>query len=76
MLKKCNPLIVDALEEGEVLYASEEYGRLLDAYEELKKRGLRRTETTIVIPSDAAQPSKHSGKEAPFSLSVFKARRR
>jgi len=53
MLKKCNPMIVDALEEGKVLYASEEYGRLLDAYEELKKRGLRRTETTIVIPSDA-----------------------
>jgi len=54
MLKRGNPLIVSALEEGRVLYATDEYRRLLDAYEELKRRGLRRTETTVVVPNDVA----------------------
>ena len=54
MLKKCNPLIVDALEEGIVLYSTTEISKLFEAYEELKKRGLKRTETTIVIPSETS----------------------
>jgi len=52
MLKKCNPLIVNALEEGIVLYSTTEISKLFEVYKELKKRGLKRTETTIIIPSE------------------------
>jgi len=61
MLRKCNPLMVDALEEGRVLHATGEYRMLLDIYEELRKKGLRRTETTIVMPSDSAQKDVPNG---------------
>lgn len=50
MLRKGNPLIVDALEEGRVLYATEDLEELLKAYRELKRKGLRRTGTTIIVP--------------------------
>ncbi len=50
MLKKGNPIIVDALEEGKILYLTEEVSTLINTFKELKKRGLRRTETTIIVP--------------------------
>jgi len=50
MLRRGNPIIVDALEEGRILYSTAEFEILTKEYEKLKKRGLRRTNTTIVIP--------------------------
>ena len=50
MLRRGNPIIVDALEEGRILYSTAEFEMLTKEYEKLKKRGLRRTNTTIVIP--------------------------
>jgi len=52
MLRRGNPIIVDALEEGRVLHSSGDLERLLTLYEDLKRRGLRRTETTIVVPGE------------------------
>lgn len=53
MLRRGCPTIVDALEEGKVLYAEERCLRkLIEVLSELKKRGLRRSETSIVLPSD------------------------
>jgi len=52
MLRRGNPIIVDALEEGRVLHSSGGLERLLELYEDLKRRGLRRTETTIVVPGE------------------------
>ncbi len=51
MLRKGNPLIVDALEEGKILYADKNYlDKLLQLYNELKRRGLSRSETSIILP--------------------------
>jgi len=50
MLQRGNPLIVDALEEGIVLYREPEFEKIEKLYRELKRRGLRRTETSIVVP--------------------------
>ena len=50
MLKKGNPIIVNALEEGKILYSTKDLEKLVETYKELKRRGLRRTETTIVLP--------------------------
>jgi len=51
LLRRGVPTIVDALEEGKVLYAEEEeLSKLMDIYKKLKMRGLRRTETTIIVP--------------------------
>ena len=50
MLKRGNPIIVDALEEGRVLYSTSEFEKLVEEYRELKKKGLRRTNTTIIVP--------------------------
>lgn len=51
MLKKGNPILVDALEEGIVLYSREEFKELLKLYRELVKKGLKKTETSVIIPS-------------------------
>ncbi len=52
MLRKGNPLIVDALEEGKILYTDKNYlDKLLQLYQELKRRGLSRSETSIILPS-------------------------
>lgn len=51
LLEKEHPTIVDALEEGVVLHDSGELEKLVAKYEELKKRGLRRSETSIILPS-------------------------
>ncbi len=50
LLKKGSPTIVDALEEGIILYASNRFSVLKDIYKELKKRGLKRTSVSIVVP--------------------------
>jgi len=49
-LPRGNPILVDALEEGKVLYTTPEFEELVETYRELKRRGLRRTETSIVLP--------------------------
>ncbi len=51
MLKRGNPTLVDSLEEGRVLYAEERYiSELMRIFEKLKERGLRRSETSIILP--------------------------
>lgn len=50
MLRKGNPTIVDALSEGLVLYGGERFRELLKHYEELLEKGLRRTETSVIVP--------------------------
>jgi predicted nucleotidyltransferase len=54
MLKKGNPTIVDALEEGVRLYEGEGFKRLVELFNELKRRGLKRTETTIIVPEETS----------------------
>lgn len=50
MLKKGNPTIVNALEEGKILYSTEELTELIRTYEELKRKGLRKTKTSVIVP--------------------------
>ena len=50
MLLQGNPTIVDAIEEGVILYQSPRLKTLLDTYMELKKRGLSRSKTSIILP--------------------------
>ena len=50
MLRKGNPTIVDALLEGVVLYETEEFKELKTIKEDLVRRGLRRTKTSIIMP--------------------------
>ncbi len=50
MLKRGNPLIIDALEEGVVLYSDNTLAMLRSVLNELKRKGLKRSETTIVLP--------------------------
>jgi len=50
MLRRGNPLIVDALEEGKVLYRTSDLEKLVELYKELRRRGLSRTETSIILP--------------------------
>ena len=52
MLRKGNPIIVDALEEGEILYSTKEFKELIRLFNDLMKKGLRRTETTIIVPPE------------------------
>jgi len=50
MLNKGNPLIFDAIEEGMVLYSSEDYGKLLETFRRLKEKGMRKGSTSIILP--------------------------
>ncbi|MEM1747987.1 MAG: nucleotidyltransferase domain-containing protein [Sulfolobales archaeon] len=50
MLKKGNPIIIDALSEGIILYSREEFNELLKLYEELLRKGLKKSETSVIIP--------------------------
>jgi predicted nucleotidyltransferase len=50
MLGEGNPLIVDAIEEGRVLYRSEDYDRLLEAFRRLREKGMRRSNASIILP--------------------------
>ncbi len=52
MLRRGCPTIIDALEEGKILYTEEScLGKLIEALNELKRRGLKRSETSILLPS-------------------------
>ncbi len=50
MLRRGNPLIVDALEGGKTLYADRDFNKLLELYREMKRRGMRRSEVSIILP--------------------------
>ncbi|MEX0568158.1 MAG: nucleotidyltransferase domain-containing protein [Candidatus Njordarchaeota archaeon] len=52
MLRNGNPIIIDAIEEGKILYASQKLEKLYEEYHKLKRRGLTRTHTTIIIPTE------------------------
>ncbi|RLE47898.1 MAG: nucleotidyltransferase domain-containing protein [Candidatus Methanomethylicota archaeon] len=52
MLKKANPTIVNALEEGKPLYTSQTYQKLVKQLQELKRKGLKKTTTTITMPRE------------------------
>lgn len=52
MLRKGNSIIVDGLSEGIVLYCGEKFEELLNLYRELVRRGLRKSETSVAIPSN------------------------
>lgn len=54
MLHRGNPLIVNALSEGVVLFKTREFEALEEAYRELVRKGLRRTPVSVVLP-DAEQ---------------------
>lgn len=53
MLKKGNPLIVEAISEGVALYVTERFNEVIELYKKLVDRGLRKTETSVVLPSDS-----------------------
>lgn len=50
MLKRGNPIIVNAISEGIVLYRGEGYSALEELYRKLIEKGLRRDKTSIIIP--------------------------
>lgn len=50
MLRRGNPMIVDALEEGKLIYAGEGLEKLLCVYKELTMAGMKRSNTTIILP--------------------------
>jgi len=50
LLRKGVPSIVDALEEGRILYGNERFKALEKLYNELKKKGMRKTYTSIIVP--------------------------
>ena len=50
MLEHGNPIIVDAIEEGDPIMLTEKYGKLLEKYQNMRKAGkLKRTRTTITF---------------------------
>ena len=50
LLRRGCPTIIDALEEGRVLFATQKLKEIINMYEDMKRRGLRRTNTTIILP--------------------------
>ena len=52
MLKRGNPTIYDALDEGIVLYETDKFQQLKKLFIELKRRGMKRTEISIIIPQE------------------------
>jgi len=50
MLRRGCPTLVDALEEGEVLFEGPGLALLRKIHESLKRRGMRRTKTSIWVP--------------------------
>jgi len=50
MLRKGNPLLVDALEEGKPLYWTKEAQVLKELLSKMKESGMRRSEATIILP--------------------------
>ena len=58
MLRRGNPTIVDALEEGVVLYDSGWLEVLRGELERMKERGLKRSNTTIILPWRGEAPGR------------------
>lgn len=54
MLRRGNPLIVDALEEGKPLHWTEEAQVLKELLSKMKGLGMRRSETTVILPDTHA----------------------
>ena len=52
MLKRGNPTIYDALDEGIVLYETDKLQQLKKLFIELKRRGMKRTAISIIIPQE------------------------
>lgn len=52
MLSKGNPLILNALMEGLILYSRREFNLLVEKFNEMIEKGLRRTETSFILPRD------------------------
>ncbi|MBO3810012.1 MAG: nucleotidyltransferase domain-containing protein [Candidatus Brockarchaeota archaeon] len=50
MLRKGNPLIFDAIEEGKVLYKGKDYEKLLETFQTMRKSGMKRGRTSIILP--------------------------
>ena len=50
MLMRGNPIIVNALSEGVVLYKTGEFEVLEETFRKLVEKGLRRTSVTVVLP--------------------------
>jgi len=50
MLKRGNAIIFDALDEGIILYEDYRCSELRILFMNLKKKGMRRTKTTIIVP--------------------------
>ena len=55
MLRRGSPTIVDALEEGVVLYDSGWLEVLRRELETMKERGLKRSNTTIILPRSISE---------------------
>jgi len=55
MLNKGNPMIIDALSEGVVLYRTRDLEKLVNRLNEMIRRGLRKTYTSIIIPDTAKE---------------------
>jgi predicted nucleotidyltransferase len=52
MLDRGNPLVVDAPSKGEALYETSEFREVREKYRRLVERGLRKTETSAVLPRE------------------------
>ncbi|MEM4970535.1 MAG: nucleotidyltransferase domain-containing protein [Sulfolobales archaeon] len=52
MLDKGNPIIIDSLSEGLVLYKTPEFDKLVEKLDEMIRKGLRKSETTIILPKN------------------------
>jgi hypothetical protein len=54
MLLRGNPLIVDALSEGIILYKTSELVVLEEKYRELVRRGFKKSSVSVILPEDSA----------------------
>ena len=52
LLRRGVPSIVDALDEGIVLYEEEEFEAVRRLFEEMKRKGLRRSSISVILPED------------------------
>ncbi|MEM3691500.1 MAG: nucleotidyltransferase domain-containing protein [Candidatus Korarchaeum sp.] len=58
LLRKGNPTLVDAISEGLVLHRDERFSLIEEAYEDLVRRGMRRTDVSLVIPPEGIVPER------------------
>ncbi len=50
MLEKGNPILLDAIEEGKILYSKPTIKPIIELYQSMKKKGLSKTTTTYILP--------------------------